>query len=75
MGKADKHNGISICGFSVSICELAERYEAHFVYKEPKTTMARLNPRIKKSINYLGQEGFFKPHKKIRVKTTHLEKD
>ena len=75
MGKVDKHNGISVCGFSVSICELAERYEAHFVYTSPKTTIARLNARIKKSINYLGQEGFFKPHKKIRVKATHLEKN
>ena len=70
-----EHNGISICGFSVSIRELAERYEAHFVYREPKTTMARLNARIKKSISYLGQEGFVKPHKKIRVKATHLEKN
>ena len=68
MGKAGKHDGITICGFSVSICELSKHYEAQFIYQEPND----IDARIKRSIDYLGQEGFFKPHKKIKATAIHL---
>ena len=76
MGKEDKsgfvwgksHNGVTICGFSVSICELSKHYEAHFVYKDPNN----IDARIERSIDYLGQEGFFKPHKNIKATAIHL---
>ena len=68
MGSTDKYDDIRICGFSVSIYELHEYYEAHFVYKNPDD----MDARIERSIDYLGQEGFFKPHKKIKATAIHL---
>ena len=68
MGKAGRHDGINICGFSVSIYELPKHYEAQFIYKDPND----MDARIERSIHYLGQEGFFKPHKKIKATAIHL---
>ena len=68
MGKAGRHDGISICGFSVSIYELPKHYEAQFIYKDPND----MDARIERSIDYLGEEGFFKPHKKIKATAIHL---
>lgn len=71
MGKGDKsgnawgksHNGITVCGFSVSICELSKHYEAQFIYKNPNN----MDSRMEKTIDYLGKEGFFKPNKRIKA--------
>jgi hypothetical protein len=68
MGKVGKHDGITICGFSVSIYELPKHYEAQFIYQEPND----MDARIKRSIDYLGEEGFFKPNKKIKATAIHL---
>jgi hypothetical protein len=72
MGKVDKHENIrGICGFSVSIFEKPKHYEAQFVYKNPND----MDSRIEKTIDYLGQEGFFKFNKRIKVTTIHLSSD
>ena len=68
MGKVGKHDGITICGFSVSIYELPQHYEAQFIYKDPSD----MDARIERSIDYLGEEGFFKPDKKIKATAIHL---
>jgi len=63
MGKVGKHDNIRVCGFSVSIYEKRKHYEAQFIYKNPND----MDSRMEKTIDYLGQEGFFKPNKRIKA--------
>lgn len=68
MAKGDKHDNIRVCGFSVSIYEKRKHYEAQFIYKNPNN----MDDRIEKTIDYLGQEGFFKPNKRIKATTIRV---
>ena len=68
MAKGDKHDNIRVCGLQVSICEKRGHYEAQFIYKNPDD----IDIRIEKTIDYLGQEGFFKPNKRIKATTIRV---
>ena len=64
----NKHEGIQVCGFKISITELIKQYEVQFVFKYSDNLDKRMNT----AINYLGNEGFFKEKKRIKATAIQL---
>ena len=68
MAKGDKHEGIQVCGFKISIIEMTKHYEVHFIFDNPNN----IDNRMDTAINYLGAEGFFGKKKRIKATAVHL---
>jgi hypothetical protein len=67
MGRVGSFKGIEVCGLKVTIYELKRHYEVHFVFEDEENIEGRMDT----SIQYLGEEGFFK--KKKRIKATAIK--
>jgi len=62
------YEGVEAFGFKLNIYEFKKNYEVQFLYSNEDN----LDKRMKKTINYLGTEGFFKNKKRIKVRGTYF---
>tara|TARA_R100000664_G_C2751372_1_gene138669 strand:+ start:1518 stop:1739 length:222 start_codon:yes stop_codon:yes gene_type:complete len=64
MAKGGKtYEGIQVCDLKISVFEMKRHYEVHFVYENEENVEGRMDT----SIQYLGNEGFFKKAKRIKA--------
>ena len=69
------HNGITILGATAHIYEINETYEIHLHYRGEIPDKKNMESRVKKTVDYLSEEGYLENKKKVNVICMSFKQD